>query len=186
MRAYPEMTLFGSVEADHPMRQAYDVQGCLAGMRWVWDDVQFEILHPSEQDLTRWRGRNASSCVLKVTSQSGRVALFTGDIERAQEMTLLQRYPQLSVDWLQVPHHGSMTSSSIEFVQRMNPKVAQIQAGHLNRFGHPREQILIRYKEIGAQVVQTSQCGASRWTSLQAETVHCEREQRKRYWHHRF
>jgi competence protein ComEC len=59
-----------------------------------------------------------------------------------------------------VPHHGSLTSSSRPFVDRLAPRVAIVSAGRNNTFGHPAPDVLKRYHEIGAQIFRTDQDGA--------------------------
>jgi competence protein ComEC len=112
--------------------------------------------------------------------------LLVGDIEAAQEKQLLQSGLALDAQWLLVPHHGSATSSTLEFLKVVHPTVAVVQAGYRNRFGHPRPDVLARYDELGVQVVQTPRCGASTWRSEQPNLVQCERNQRQHYWQHVF
>jgi competence protein ComEC len=169
-----------------PGLQDAGLQLCEAGQRWVWDGVEFEFLHPQAHLLAQLRTSNARSCVLRVRS-SGDVhatALLTGDLDAVQEQALLLREP-LQADWLLVPHHGSKTSSSAAFVQAVQPRLAVVQAGYRNRFGHPAPEVLARYVQQGTQLVQTAECGAATWRSAQPAVVHCKREQGRRYWHHR-
>jgi len=124
--------------------------------------------------------------VLRITTPQTVSALLVGDIEAAQERALVQSGDALSAQWLLVPHHGSATSSTVEFLRAVQPRVAVVQAGYRNRFGHPRADVMARYDELGIHVVQTTRCGASIWQSEQPEMVRCERETQQRYWHHQF
>jgi competence protein ComEC len=170
----------------HVLQQLHPMQRCQRGQSWVWDGVQFDVLHPEAEDYARKLKPNALSCVLRVTSAQATRALLAGDIEAAQEKQLLQSGLALEAEWLLVPHHGSATSSTLEFLQVVHPTVAVVQAGYRNRFGHPRPDVLARYDDLGVQVVQTPLCGASVWRSEQPNLVQCERNQRKRYWQHVF
>ena len=161
------------------------MQTCMAGQEWVWDGVHFSVLHPLEKDYTRGLTPNANSCVLRLQSASGQVALLVGDIEAPQEKELLQRQAALRATWLLVPHHGSATSSTAEFLQAVHPDIALVQAGYRNRYGHPRADVMARYDDIQALVVQTTRCGASKWQSERPIMVHCARDEQQRYWHHR-
>ncbi|GAB4403897.1 MAG: DNA internalization-related competence protein ComEC/Rec2 [Rhodoferax sp.] len=70
------------------------VQPCVAGRRWVWDGVVFELLHPPAPARARARQTNALSCVLRVATAQGadgHALLLTGDIERPQEARLVQQ-----------------------------------------------------------------------------------------------
>jgi competence protein ComEC len=161
---------------------------CEAGQRWDWDGVRFEVLHPEAADYESARLRpNALSCVLRV-SAGGRAALLTGDIERPQEQRLLARAAvadiALRADLLLVPHHGSRTSSTEAFIEAVGPKVALVQAGWRNRFGHPVPQVMARYEQRGIGTTTSAACGAALWSSAQPRHVSCERDRVRRYWHH--
>ena len=121
--------------------------------------------------------------------RSGRkTALLVGDLEAAQEARLVSEpasKAKLKADFLLVPHHGSKTSSSGLFLDAVQPQFALAQAGYRNRFGHPVESVLARYRERGIQVVTSPVCGAAVWRSGQPESVLCQRQLNARYWHHR-
>jgi competence protein ComEC len=185
MAMQPQADVWTSIAAEHPLQQLGRMQRCERGQSWVWDGVQFEVLHPSAADYARKLKPNAMSCVLRVSAPNTS-ALLAGDIEAAQEQDLLQSGQTLQADWLLVPHHGSATSSTQAFLDAVQPSVAIVQAGYRNRFGHPRPDVLGRYTDLGVDVVQTPRCGASTWRSEQPKLVQCERNQRQRYWQHVF
>jgi competence protein ComEC len=117
-------------------------------------------------------------------------ALLTGDIERDQEIRLLREQPDaLRADVLLAPHHGSKTSSSAAFLDVVHPRVAVFQAGHHNRYGHPADEVLGRYRERGIARVDSPHCGAWVWRSDAsvgpAASGQCVRERDRRYWHWR-
>ncbi len=203
MAMQPQADVLTSIAAEHPLQQLGSMQRCERGQSWVWDGVQFEVLHPSVADYERKLKPNALSCVLRLTAlrsaelhvpvgnahskdESVVSALLVGDIEAAQEQDLLQSGQALQADWLLVPHHGSATSSTQAFLDAVKPSVAIVQAGYRNRFGHPRPDVLRRYNDLGVLVVQTPRCGASTWRSEQPKLVQCERNQRQGYWQHVF
>ena len=109
--------------------------------------------------------------------------LLAGDIEVAQELALVQS-GLAPVDVLLVPHHGSKTSSSLPFLQALQPRLALVQAGYRNRFGHPAESVVARYRGEGIALIESSRCGAATWRSNAPDQVHCERQEHQRYWHH--
>ena len=185
---HPQARLRGSIEPGHPLHTLQPIEPCLAGQRWNWDGVRFEVLHPLPEE-TAVRS-NAQSCVLRVTAAGagggeGASALLAGDIERAQEQALVARGASLAADLLLVPHHGSKTSSSDAFLDAVHPSTALVQAGYRNRFGHPAAPVVQRYADRGIPLVQTPWCGAARWSSASPQTVQCERQSTQRYWHHR-
>jgi competence protein ComEC len=181
---HPRASLLSSVGAQHALNGVRPVQPCVAGQHWQWDGVDFEILHPLEDDYADKHKTNAMSCTLRVANAS-QAALLTGDIEQPQETRLVGAGAPLRAQWLLVPHHGSKTSSSAEFLDAVQPRFAMVQAGYRNRFGHPASPVLVRYDERKITVVDTPHCGASRWESWQADQITCEREVQRRYWRHR-
>jgi len=186
--------VMSSLEDGHPLRAglaaAQPHQRCSAGQSWDWDGVHFELLHPRAQDYPAAASEavkpNALSCVLRVSGRA-RSLLLTGDIERPQELRLVQEAGALlGAEVLWVPHHGSRTSSTAEFLAAVQPRVAVAQAGYRNRFGHPAPQVLVRYQQQGIAVLRSDRCGAWRWRSDAApDTGLCERSQVLRYWHTR-
>ena len=159
---------------------------CEAGQSWEWDGVRFSILHPPAEAYNAspaWRA-NALSCVLRIESPKGVVALLVGDIEAAQEGALVAGQAPLRAHWLLVPHHGSKTSSTEAFAQAVRPLHAVVQAGYRNRFGHPVAAVVDRYQAVDARVTELAACGAATWSSDQPDTMACERERRHRYWQH--
>lgn len=136
----------------------YSPKICAAGQQWQWDGVIFTVLHPS-QDVFNAK-RNNQCCVLMVQAGQHK-ALLTGDIESNGEQQLVMRYgEQLQADVMLVPHHGSKTSSSLEFLHYVRPTYALIAAGYKNQYGHPKSEILERYDDFGATVLNTVTDGA--------------------------
>ena len=178
----PQARLWSSLEPEHPLLRARSGQRCEAGQRWEWDGVKFEVLHPLAEDFERQRKSNALSCVLRIQSATGS-ALLAGDVEAAQERELRVRGVS-AVDFWLVPHHGSKTSSTPELLQDLQPGVALAQAGYRNRFGHPAPAVVARYRDAGIAWFDTSHCGAATWRSDTPRTLHCERAENQRYWHH--
>lgn len=184
----PQAVLLSSIEAEHPLQQLRTAQRCEAGQRWVWDGVDFEVLHPQAADYAQQPPPkpNALSCVLRI-SDGTHTALLVGDIEAAQEARLAatwQGTDRLRADVLLVPHHGSKTSSTPEFLQAVQPQWALVQAGYRNRFGHPAAPVAERYAQAGTHLVTSPRCGAMLWRSEQPQNVACQREDGRRYWHH--
>lgn len=189
----PQAALWSSLEDAHPLHALRPGWvRCQAGQSWVWDGVQFEVLHPalSPNAPGRTSRPNEVSCVLRIGNGKASV-LLAGDIEVAQEQALLQAGSPSAgpsglapVDVLLVPHHGSQTSSSTAFLQALQPRFALVQAGYRNRFGHPAASVVSRYQAQGIALVESSRCGAAIWRSDVPDEVQCERVRARRYWHH--
>ncbi|MBT0570751.1 DNA internalization-related competence protein ComEC/Rec2 [Curvibacter sp. CHRR-16] len=206
LQSQPQARLLSSLAPDHPLVQATGRDGhpaaqpCLAGQQWEWDGVRFSVLHPTEQDYAQSNSAtkqrpNTLSCVLRIEAgpatrnEGGAVALLVGDIEAAQEQALLQRYPpdHLRADVLLVPHHGSKTSSTPDWLQAVQPVWAWVQAGYRNRYGHPAAPVVQRYAELGSALLVSPTCGAMQWQSNAlslAQSTVCSREGARRYWLH--
>jgi competence protein ComEC len=86
----------------------------------------------------------------------------------------------LASTMLVVPHHGSRTSSTADFLDAVQPRLAVVQAGYRSRFGHPAPDVLARYAERRIDVVRTDGCGAWLWHDGAGA---CTRDVRRRYWH---
>ena len=129
------------------------------GDRLSVDGVDIEAVHPSPADWERQKVRNDDSIVLDVRWRDLSV-LLTGDIGSQVERTLGEETRPAPLRVLKVPHHGSLTSSSPEFLQTIRPQIAVFSAGRANHFGHPAPQVLQRYRDIGAAIFRTDQDGA--------------------------
>lgn len=103
---------------------------------------------------------NANDNSLVVMIQFGDIkALFTGDSERAVEADLIKNNVNISADILKVGHHGSRYASSAEFLNAVSPRVAVIQCGEGNSYGHPHKEALERLSKIGAGTLRTDEEG---------------------------
>lgn len=88
--------------------------------------------------------------------------LFTGDLESEMDPQILDSGHDLSSDVLKVAHHGSKTASSEEFLQTVNSKIAIIQSGLDNDFGHPHLITLERLKRRGIEILRNDELGTIR------------------------
>jgi competence protein ComEC len=127
--------------------------------RVVFDEVEFAVKHPPPPDWERQDVRNEDSIVLELRWRDVSF-VFTGDIGREAEAQLSGQFAPAALRVVKVPHHGSATSSSEEFVHALAPDVAVISAGRSNNFGHPSPVVLNRYREEGAAIFRTDHDGA--------------------------
>lgn len=165
------------------LEQRPDAIACAAGQRWRWDGVEFAVLHPPAHHYAHPGFRdNDRSCVIRVQT-ARHSALLGGDIERLAEMNLLERGVLTATDVVVVPHHGSKSSSTPDFVAATRPRWAVIPVGHRNPFGHPHPEVLARYRAAGAAIARTDRDGAV-WLRLGGQGIELERarDMRKRYW----
>jgi competence protein ComEC len=178
--AWPQARWLSSFDADPAQR-------CVAGQRWQWDGVDFEVLHPQPEHYGPGGqgvlSSNAMSCVLYVANAQ-HSAWLGGDIDAAQETRLALARPELQATVLLAPHHGSLTSSSPVLLNTLRPSWVLVQSGYRNRFNHPAPAVLDRYRQRGMRWVTSPDCGAATWRSAEPDAVHCQREAQRRYWHH--
>ncbi|KAF0863719.1 DNA internalization-related competence protein ComEC/Rec2 [Pseudomonas sp. LD120] len=127
---------------------------CASGLSWQWDGVRFTQWHWSAAG-----NGNQASCVLQVEAAGERL-LLTGDIDARAERALLDSPLAVPTHWLQAPHHGSRTSSSMALLQRLAPTAVLISRGRGNAFGHPHPQVLARYRRLGLLIYDSAEQGA--------------------------
>ena len=123
--------------------------------------AKLELLHPFDEASTNLRDRdiNDDSLVLKLSYGEVDI-LFTGDIERAAELRLAESGMDLHAEILKVPHHGSKTSSSPEFLSLVRPKFGIFSLSARNPYKFPPRQILRRYRNFRCKVLRTDELGA--------------------------
>ncbi|MYM39848.1 DNA internalization-related competence protein ComEC/Rec2 [Pseudoduganella sp. CY13W] len=185
LTALPETALWSSLAAGHSVRRAArHTQACSAGQQWDWDGVHFEMLHPLVAAGVPWGIRaNTVSCVLRISSPAGSL-LLAGDIEAGQERALVQRYgKQLRSSVLLVPHHGSNTSSTAEFLQAVQPRHALFQLGYRNRYHHPHPAVWSRYAAQDIARWRTDETGAIELNFDATLQITAYRQHHARYWY---
>ena len=187
LQAVPPDWLLTSLPDDHALlAQSATSRRCEAGERWQWDGVDFEVLHPPTEHYTREKFRsNDRGCVLRISTSRATV-LLAADIEQKTEREMLASVAdKLRAQVLLVPHHGSRTSSTPDFVARVNPDIALIAVGYRNRFGHPKDDVLNRYRAIGSRIYRTDYDGALllEVTGDGAIGIQRYRALYRRYWH---
>jgi competence protein ComEC len=120
--------------------------------------VVADVLWPTRSDNADAPSNNDDSIVLRLRFNE-RTFLLTGDIESRAETTLVATRDDLRSDVVKVAHHGSKTSSTQEFVTATRPSLAVISVGLTSPFGHPRPEIVERWRASGAQVMTTGEHG---------------------------
>jgi competence protein ComEC len=126
--------------------------------------VRIEVLHPPASPAAQRGVDNESSLVLKLTY--GHTAfLLTADIGRPTEQSLIEKGFPLGSTVLKAGHHGSQTSTSEEFLNRVGPRLVVITVGQANVFGFPHPAVLERCRQAGVRVLRTDLDGAVEITS---------------------
>lgn len=124
-------------------------------------EAQCEVLSPIN---TNTEDLNTYSIVLKLTFGSNKF-MFTGDAQASNEEDMINKGYDLSADVLKVGHHGSHTSTSQQFLDKINPKYAVISCGKGNDYGHPHKETMEKLQAKNIPVYRTDENGTIVCTS---------------------
>ena len=129
-----------------------------AGMQLaLGDGLNAAVLNPGPAAAGEDEPNN-HSVVMRL--QLGRISfLLPGDIEEPVERRLVLGDTLPAATVLKSPHHGSKTSSSVPFLETVNPHIVVISVGRDNPYGHPSPEVLARYAEYGLPVLRTDEHG---------------------------
>jgi competence protein ComEC len=120
-----------------------------------FSEAKIEVLFPEDTDKI---SDNNHSVVLRIIYGERKI-LLTGDIEKEAEKELLRNPEMLQADVIKVAHHGSRTSSTQDFINTVQAKIAVIPVGKTSPFGHPHTEVLERWKNADAQILTTGKSG---------------------------
>ncbi|MFS2224968.1 ComEC family protein [Pantoea sp. B65] len=129
---------------------------CYQGEHWQWQRLKFSVLWPKQGNQ---RGGNNDSCVVLIDDGRRRV-LLTGDLEAPAERAMVAQYQAtLAADIIQVPHHGSSTSSTALLLRNVQGIAALASVARFNGWRLPATQIIQRYQDNGYQWHDTALSG---------------------------
>ncbi len=132
-----------------PAMQPPQVVEALAGMTFKADGL--EAVHP----FVPGAAENGDSLVLTGTF-GGQRFMFTGDLDRAGERAIMQRYPALRVPVLKLGHHGSKTASDPEVLRQLGVRTGILSVGRQNRYGHPNQETLTTLRQQQIRTYSTA------------------------------
>ncbi len=142
----------------HARARGVEIVHHLRGDSFAWSGATGRFLWPADDSETS-QATNNDSLVLRIEDGGVRF-LLPGDIERQVEQSLVGDGDALAADFLKVPHHGSKTSSTGDFLSLAAPRVAVISVGEGNPFGHPSPDVVARLEKVNARVLRTDRDGA--------------------------
>ena len=143
--------------ADAARAYRLDFRPRTAGDAFEFGGVQIRVLNPQPGEVATNRTQDDESMVLHL--QYGNTsALLVGDSHKRIEEIMLAENPH--ADLLKIGHHGSLTSSSPEFLQAVGPRYAVVSAGYYNTFRHPRPEVMHRFAERNITTYRTDLAGA--------------------------
>jgi competence protein ComEC len=155
--ATPE-TAEWAVLRDKAARRHIAIQPMQAGRHFAYGGAEIEILAPDRGYVPGDTARNNDSLVMRL-SYGRHAFLLCGDAERQVERRLLAENEVRPAQVLKVPHHGSRTSSTEEFIGAVAPAFAVISVGYANSYGHPNADVLERLREHHAAIYRTDEAG---------------------------
>ncbi len=129
-----------------------------SGGKFDWDGVTGNVLWPADPTAVS-EASNDDSLVMRL-ADGGVSFLLPGDIQKKVEQRLVAEHAEIAADFLKVPHHGSKTSSTPDFVAAVAPKIAVVSDGEANPFGHPAPGTVERYAQAGVRLLRTDRDGA--------------------------
>ncbi len=150
------------------MMTAIDVSGATViapkpEMEFALGSMTVTILAPIS---TKYTDTNNYSVVMKL--EFGETSfMMTGDAEEKSELEMLAKYSAdlLKCDVLKVGHHGSATSTTLDFLKAVSPSIALISCGEGNTYGHPYAATLQKLEAVGARIYRTDEQGSIILTS---------------------
>lgn len=122
--------------------------------------MKIQIIWPKLEQIKE-NVLNNNSIVAKLVYKNFSM-LFTGDIEEVTEKQILEEYKNsniLRANVLKVAHHGSKTSSTQSFLEKVKPQIALIGVGKNNTFGHPNLEVLKRIQNLNCKIYRTDEMG---------------------------
>lgn len=157
---------------------------CHRGERWQWQGLTFQALWPLPGSTAKG---NNHSCVVRIDDGRSSI-LLTGDIERQAEQAMISRYWQhLASTLIQVPHHGSNTSSSELLIRRVDGAAALVSASRYNAWRMPSHKVVQRYRQRGYRWFATPQHGQITVVfSAEGWQIHSLRDQVLPRWYHQW
>ncbi len=150
LNAYPQAQLFSSGQTAYATRIP---ESCDAGKIWQFGEIKFTAVFPEK---TVKRAENQHSCVLLVEIDRLKL-LFTGDAGVEQERIFSPLVGK--IDFLQVGHHGSKTSTGETLLANARPEVAIISVGRWNPWKMPNQSVVERLKKYEVKIFDTAKVG---------------------------
>ncbi|CNH21706.1 ComEC family competence protein [Yersinia pekkanenii] len=137
---FPQAT----VRAPFSLTGVVNTLPCKQGEVWQWQGLDFEVLWPRAQVAN---AQNNDSCVIRIDDGKHSL-LLTGDLETQGERQLVKDFrAKLASTLLQVPHHGSNTSSTGPFLRAVKPELAFASAARYNQWHLPAKKVIKRYQK---------------------------------------
>ncbi|OGZ18279.1 MAG: hypothetical protein A2Z68_00590 [Candidatus Nealsonbacteria bacterium RBG_13_38_11] len=130
-----------------------------SGQKVIASGMVLEVLYPFENlENQKTKEVDDTSIVARLIFGDNSF-LFTGDAFQLVEKQLIEKQVYLTSDILKVGHHGSKTSTSQEFIEKVSPEMAVISVGKDNKYGHPNQETLATLTKYGIRIFRTDEQG---------------------------
>lgn len=176
---WPEAVVISSQNITQ-LQEGPEIVEC-SNRSWIFGDIRLTTLLA----LPNADNNNDLSCVMLIEKDNFK-ALFPGDISSQGELALIKKIGPGKVDLLIASHHGSNTSSHIDFLQHIKPERVLYSAGWRNKFGHPAANACKNAVKVNAQLFNTAYQGAIEFLVHKDKVVMTRlwRCHSKRWWQH--
>ncbi|MCC0683251.1 ComEC/Rec2 family competence protein [Clostridioides sp. ZZV14-6345] len=118
------------------------------------NNINIYVLSPSHIQ----EESNLNSIVFKLTFNNNSF-LFMGDAEEPNEKEILHSFELNNINFIKIGHHGSNSSSSLEFIKKISPDIATISCGYKNQYGHPHREVINTLKQNHVSIYRTDRIG---------------------------
>lgn len=124
----------------------------------IGDGAYIDFLFP-DRDVATWDNNDGSIVARLIYGNNS--FMLTGDASTKTENILLSKYNDkvFESNILKVGHHGSRTSTSLEFLEKVKPKYALISSGKGNKYGHPHKEVIDRLSLLNIEILRTDLMG---------------------------
>ena len=155
---YNDSTIYKSIENEIKRKNTSRILARAGTRIDIGGGAYIEILFP-DRDVSIWDNNDGSVIARLVYGES--TVMLTGDATVRTEEIVLEDYGEedLRSDILKIGHHGSRTSTSKEFLEKVRPKYAVISSGKGNSYGHPHKEILSILESFGVEILRTDTLG---------------------------
>lgn len=127
----------------------------------LWPSVDYETKENNDRSIVARIDYGETSFLFTgdASSEIEKILVENSEINNSASTTKIGTTNILDVDILKAGHHGSKTSSSLEFLEKVTPELTIISAGKDNKFGHPNQEVLDNLNKVGSQIKNTAELG---------------------------
>lgn len=153
---YNDSTIYKNIEKEIKLKNTKRILARAGTKIDIGGGAYIDILFP-DRDVSIWDNNDGSVVARLVYGES--TIMLTGDASASTEEIVTKSNKELESDILKIGHHGSRTSTSKEFLEKVSPKYALISSAKGNSYGHPHVEVLDILKSFGVEILRTDTLG---------------------------